>query len=783
MFKLNLKIALRNLSKNKGYTAINILGLGVGFAGFILMLLYANHEYSYDTWNPDADQVFRITRKDGAGGDEYASSPGELAPALKNLVPEIESVASYYTWDQHQRLVTYGDKESYVDHIMGVDSTWLKSFPYEFLYGDPKTALMSSTNIVLSSKIAEYYFGKENPVGKSLRIDEKKSYIVSGVYQLPRTPEHLEHDGFIKMSSQGDGWNNGNFYSYLKLKAGADVQQVRKKVNKALMQLPIAKDNPWIKEVEIFLTPVKDIYLHSTAMQDPAKRGNAKTVTILILFSALLLAIACINFTNLSIAKSAKRAKETGVRKVMGAGKGSLSIYFLTETAILCVLALMLALVIAEVALPVLNTVMNLDLNLFGDQFSTLLFAELLMVLLLVVLLAGGYTAFFLADYEPVKVLKGNFSRGKGSLLWRKSLISIQFLVATIFIVCLLIIRQQVNYMKNKDAGFNREQVVIFKIRQQQTRKNFAQVKARLEKIAGVKAVSRVNYFPGSNDMQVIGREFKGNYVENLNVVTVDFDYFEVMGITPKYGRVPSAAFGTDSTAVVVNEAAVKKYGLQKLLGQKWIDDRTIVGVVKDHIQNSMETVTDPTVFMIESRGTNSADHVIVKISGDQTTRVVDALKAEWEDIETFPFQYSWLDQHFEQIYMQYIRLDKLVNTFTVVTFALAVIGLFALASFTVQERTREIGVRKVLGAGTSDILKLINSGFLILVIIANVIAVPVAYVLSRNWLNGFAFSTDITVWPFLIAVSTSIVITLITVSLQAYRAASSSPVEALKYE
>ncbi|EDM38104.1 putative FtsX-related transmembrane transport protein [Pedobacter sp. BAL39] len=783
MFQLNLKIALRNLWKSKGYAALNIFGLAVGFAGFILILLYANHEYSYDTWNPDADQVYRIGVKAGAGQEEYASNPGELAPALKNAAPEIESFARYYTWDLHQRLLTYGGKEFYVDHIMGVDSSWFAAFPYKFLYGDPKRMLISADDIVLSSNIAELYFGKQNPVGKSLVMNGKKTYIVSGVYEQPETPEHLDHDGFVKMSSQGDGWNNGNFYSYIKVKKGTDLALLSEKINRALVHLPITKDNPWIKDIKITLTPVKDIYLQAAAVQDPAKRGNAKTVTILVLFSALLLVIACINFTNLSIAKSIKRAKETGIRKVMGAGRGSLATYFLTETALQCIVSLLLALVIAEIALPALNTVMDLNLALFSYSFPAMLTVEVLGALLLVIFFSGGYTAFFLANYDPIKVLKGNFSRSNLSLWWRKTLISIQFLVATVFIVCLLIIKQQVNYMKNKDVGFDREHVAIFKIRKQETRANFAQIKARLTNIPGVKSVSRVNYFPGSNDIQIIGREFDGQAVEDLSVVTVDFDYFEVMGIAPKFGRMPSVQFGTDSTAVVVNEAAVKKYGLQKLIGHKWIDNRTIVGVVKDQVQSGMEKNTDPTAFMIESKGTNGANHVVVKIESNNVQQTIAQIKATWESIEPFPFQFNWLDQTFEQIYVQYIRLDKIFNIFTYVTIALAIIGLFALASFTVQERTREIGVRKVLGADTSEILKLINGGFLVLVLSANVIAIPVAYILSRNWLNGFAFRTSITVWPFVIAVVVSIMITLITVSLQAYRAAKANPVDALKYE
>jgi len=295
--------------------------------------------------------------------------------------------------------------------------------------------------------------------------------------------------------------------------------------------------------------------------------------------------------------------------------------------------------------------------------------------------------------------------------------------------------------------------------------------------------VSRVNSYPGSQDMQVIGRDFHDQLVQNLSVVTVDYDYFEVLGMPAKEGRVFSDKFGTDTAGIIVNETAVKKYGLQKLIGHQWIEDRTIVGVVKDHVQKGMENGADPTAFMLEGNNTNGANNMILKIGGDHIQQTLDEVKQTWEALEPFPFQYTWLDQSFAKVYVQYVRLDKVFNIFTYVTLALAVIGLFALASFTVQERTKEIGVRKVLGADTGDILKLINKGFLGLVIAANIIAIPIAYALSKNWLNGFAFRTTITIWPFVIATVISILITLITVSLQAYRTAKANPVDALKYE
>lgn len=783
MFRLNLKIALRNLWKHKGYTLLNIFGLSVGLTGFIMILLFANHEKSYDSWNPNADNVYRISIRWAPGEEEYSSSPAELAPALKEVLPEIQNYARFYVWDIKQRLVAKDKNEAYVDHIMGVDSTWFNLFPYKFIYGDAPKSLMASDQIVLSSKTSEQFFGKANPVGQTVTINNNKRYTVSGVYQEPNTPEHMDFDGFIKKSSAGDGWGNGNFYTYLFLKKGIDGKLFEEKINKAFNKLPIMKQQDWLKTAHIYITPVKDIYLKATSAQDPAKRGNAKTVTLLLLFSGLLLVIACINFTNLSIAQSVKRAKETGVRKVLGAKRSNLITYFLTDTAIQCVLALLLSFALVEVFTPVLNNLMDLNLSLFGYNNPMQLTIQLSSVMLLVILLSGGYAAFFLSNYEPVKVLKGNLSRSMGSLWMRKSLIMVQFVVATVFMVALIIIRQQVNYIKNQDVGFNRDHVVVFKIRNNENRKNFAQIKQRLSKIDGVAAVSRVNYYPGVKAMQVIGREYMGKSIQNLSMVTVDFDYFEVMGMPAQLGRTFSTEFATDSSAIVVNESAVKKYQLQKEVGHQWIEDRTLIGVVKDHVQKGMETRAEPTAFVVEGRHTNGADNVILKIKGENAQQTLAEVKAVWESVEPFPFQYTWLDQSFAKVYEQYVRLDKLFNIFTYVTLSIAILGLFALASFTVQERTKEIGIRKVLGAETKDILQLLNKSFLVLIVVANLIAIPVAYILSSNWLAGFAYRTTITIWPFLAATLISVVITIVTVSLRAYKTANAKPVDALKYE
>lgn len=782
MFILNLKLALRNLWNNKVLTAINIFGLSVGLSGFILILVYVNFESSYDTWNPVADQVYRISVIDEPGAEEYPTSPGELAPALKANHPEILSYARIYIWDLKQRLVGDPGNEHYVEHILGVDSSWFDLFPYKFIYGNAKTALASNDNIVLSSKTSKLFFGDANPVGKTIKIDQNKTYHVTGVYENPPSPEHMPNDGFVKAGSKGEGWGNGNFFSYLKLAEGTDLTQFRKKINQTAVKLPIA-DISNKKKIQLLVQPVKDIYLKASAVQDIANRGNAANHRLLLLVSGLLLFIACMNFTNLSIAQSSKRAKEIGVRKVMGARKRELIIQFLTETAVQCLLAMGLAWAIAEICLPLLNQMMGTTLVLYTPLLLKKLMLQIGIVMVIVTFIAGGYAAFFLSGFNPTRVLKGDFSRGQSSLWLRKVLIVSQFVIAAVFISVLFIINKQVDYMKNKDTGFNSDQVMVFKIRKDETRRNFEPLKERLLKIEGVAKVGRVNYYPGVQGLQVIGADYKDTHVNDLSVVTVDADYFDVMGMHAAEGELFSGRRLADSSAVVINEAARDKYGMKNMIGQQWIYGWHIAGVVKNHIQKGMETGVEPMAFAIETENSNSADHVVLKVKSGNFLQTIKEIESVWQTAEPFPFEYQWLDQSFQQVYIQYIHLSKLFNIFTYVALFVAVLGLFALASFVTKQRTKEIGIRKVLGADDFHIVKLINGNFLGLILIANIIAIPLAILLGTAWLKGFVYRTDIDMLPFLYTTLISLFISVLTVSAMAYKAAKTIVVKALKYE
>lgn len=782
MLYLNFKIALRRLLQHKILTAINILGLSVGLTGFMLILVYINFERSYDSWNPLADQVYRISVSDSPTASQYPTSPGELAPALQSAHPEIESYGRIYIWDLKERLLGEPGNEQYINHIIGVDSTWFELFPYHFIYGDASKALKAGDEIILSSNTSKRFFGDSNPVGKTIKIDQQKSYKITGVYASPASPEHLENDGFIKASSKGEGWGNGNFYTYLKLAKGTNLIALNAKINKTVNQLPLTAIANKAK-LQLHLLPVRDIYLKGETVQDMAKRGSLQNQQILLLVSGLLLFIACLNFTNLSIAQSAGRAMEIGIRKVMGAHQKALIIQFLTEIALQCVLALFLAWALSEICLPYLNQLMGINLYLYANDFFQPLMLQLAMVLITVTLVSGGYTAYFISGFQPSKVLKGDYTRSTGNMWFRKGLIVSQFAIAGIFISVLLIMNKQVEHMKNQDPGFNAEQVMVFKIRNEHTRKNFESVKQRLKTIAGVQQVGRVNYYPGIQGMQVIGGTFDGLAVEDLSIVTVDADYFEVMGMQKVSGDLFTGRKSSDEAAVILNEAARDKYGLKEKIGQKWIMGWHLNGVVKNHIQKGMESTVEPIAFAIETENSNPADHVVIKLGLANLAETVKLIEKEWQKVESKPFEFQWLDQRFQEVYLQYIRLNKLFNIFTVVALFVAILGLFAMAKFITIQRTREIGIRKVLGADHLEIVKLINKELIGLILIANCIAAPLSFWFARSWLNGFVYRTDINGFPFLSTLAISIIVSTITISLLAYRASRKLVVKALKYE
>ncbi|TDW99713.1 ABC transporter permease [Dinghuibacter silviterrae] len=784
MFQTNLRIALRNLWKYKGFSLVNVLGLSISLAGCILILLYVFHEHSYDRWNKNAGRVFRVAKTTSDNpGRVGASTPGEIAPLLKDRIPEIAAYTRFYVFDIGRKLAVNRDKNIYIDHVQGVDSTFFQVFPYTFVEGDPAHALDGPYNLVISDVVARRLFGHGPALGKTIRWQERVSLTVTGVFKTPDAPTHFEADAFHKINSTGDGWWNSNFYTYILAGEGTDGKALETKINQALDRMPLNQDtSTGAVKTHIQLVPVRDMYFRSDISNDFTLHGNARILQVLLGVALLLLVIACINFTNFNITQSVRRSRETGVRKVMGAHRLSLALYYLLETSVQVVISLLLSLVLAELFLPGLGRLLNADLGLFmGGAWKEL--AGIACIGVLVIGASGGYVAYYISGLDPVRVLKGEYQgKGRGALL-RKVLLVVQFAFAALAVGALLVIHTQEKYMESLDPGFHKDQVMVVNFHRGGQREHWDATRQRLLSLPGVRMVSKVNYLPGDVGMQVIGREYNGEPVKNLDVITVGYDYFEVMGIRLDKGRFFNSAYGLDSNSLVLNQTAARQYHIPAL-GTPWIDHMPIVGIVGDINQRGFETPVEPTAYMIESDNTNACNNVLLKIDASRLPQTIRALNTAWLDIEPgFPLEYHFLDQQFDRMFLQYHQMDILFTAFSALTLGIALLGIFVLSAFIALQRSREIGIRKVLGASVQEVVRLLSTDFLVLVLLANAIALPCLYVLGQRWLQGFPYRVTLPWFAFAGTLVLTLACTLITVSIQAWKAAMSDPVKALKYE
>lgn len=798
MFKNHLKIAFRNLLKDKGYSAISIGGLAIGLAGFILIMMYVDHEFSYDKWFPDHQQIYRAEFDVNFNGKDAVRGPvlpDGIAKAGVAAIPEIKAGTRlvHYTM-----ILKRNDKQVNVKHSYASDSNFFKVFQYPFLYGNPKTALDDPNTIVLTKELSEKLFGNENPVGKSLYIlDEKATITVTGVLKENNQPTSLEFDALASYNEFTENWFDNHAAIYFLLKKNADPIVVQKNLTKVLQ----SKAMTYMKQVNgmtmqqwlqsgrkwgIHIQPISDLHLHS--FWDPkSSKVIFTTIIAIFLLGLLILIIAAINFTNMAIAQAGSRAKEVGIKKVMGSSRLALSRQFITEYLGQCFIALLIALIIVELCLPLFNHTLNIQLAMFTKYNFFRHGIQILLIILGVTLLSGLYPALFLSGYQPAKVLKGNFSRGnKGSGL-KRSLLTVQLFITVLFLIGTTIIFLQIKYLQNRDLGFRPDQVITFQLRNKSF-KDYNSFKNRIVAIPGVADVSRamspLTNFQAGNQIQYKGESYSSPTEQ------VDFGYFKTLGIPIVTGRVFSPEYATDSVdAAVLNETAVKNMHLKNPIGAiVSVNGRKfhIIGVVKDFQFEGVDKAITPIFFFMqrlpgwsERRGM-----AFVKIKAGQMQKAIPQIEKIWNDYDpSYDFHFQYANKIYAHVLDKYTRQGKIFLTFALLNILLALTGLYALAAFLSRSKTKEIGIRKVLGASNNDILKMLNKDFVWMVLIANIIAWPVTYLLVKQWLKSFPYRIDITVVPFVVATIISLLITILTVSVQAWRAARANPVEALKYE
>jgi putative ABC transport system permease protein len=812
VLKNYFKIAFRNLFRNKAFSFINIFGLATGLATCLLIMLYIFDETGYDSYHKDADNIYRIAYKVKINADKEEGWPALAAPVaggLKSGLPEIEQVTRILKYPNLDKtLLTYKKdaviKQFYETNGYYVDSNFFQVFNYEFKYGNGLTVLTEPNSMVLSESVAAKLFGDENPVGKPVKMGldfGEFTYTVKGVFKEAYHKTHIPAHFFLSMHNGDFGawaasetsWTNNNiFHTYIKLRPNTS----RAAFEKNMVALLNAKSGTELKLIgfqrNYFLQPVKDIYLHSNLGYEIAPTGNVTYLYILGSIAAFILLIACINFMNLSTARSEKRAREVGVRKVMGAGRGSLIRQFIGESFIMCIIALALALFMAALFLPLFNSLTQKELSLFGDRQLIMWIAGLTVFTGLV---AGFYPAFYLSSFRPITVLKGKLLNSFSAATIRKGLVVFQFTISICLILGAIVIGTQMNYIKNQQLGFNKSQQIIVPLGSTNAQQNYAVLKNELLQQPGVKTVTSGSTYPGIPNIQAMLVRGEGKTTsDNVPVaaVGIENDYFETLGISVVSGRPFSKDFRTDSAGIILNEAAVKDlgYDVQSAPGKKVYYDfqgyhlsLDIVGVVKNYNYESLHSKIKPLGFVTRYFA-NKYTYLIADIKPGNYSRLLSAIGQSWKKVNpNLPFVYSFLDKDFQKNYEKDERTSSIVMYFTLIAIVIACLGLFGLAAFSAEQRSKEIGIRKVLGASVTNVTTLLSRDFVKLVIVSIVIASPIAWYGMNKWLQNFEYRIHIEWWMFLAAGLSAIVIALLTVSFQAIKAALMNPVKSLRTE
>lgn len=803
MFFNNIKIALRNLLKFKSFSLINIFGLAIGIASCVLIMLFVADELSYDKFYKNSDRIYRIHTEVKLGDNEskMAVSPAILAHAMVNEIPEVEK-AVRLRW-QRAPVFRYEDKVFSEGNILWVDSTYFEVFNCEFLEGTPESALATKDALVITESMRNKYFGNSSALGKVITEENFFDLKVTAVIKDFPTNSHFRLDFLANLSllppdEYDSRWMASNYFTYVLLKEGTDLNNFQKKLDNLVIKYAAPEIETYIGTAfetlvgqgsyyRLLYQPLTDIHLHSDLLYELDVNSDISYVYIFSIIAFIILAIACINFINLSTARSTTRAKEVGIRKTLGSNRLKLIIQFLTESSVIALLAVMLAVLIINLAVPYFNNVSGKTLA-FSLTDNYLIIPGLLIFSLSIGILAGLYPAFLLTSFNPVNVIKGE-KQFKGRSYWlRNGLVVFQFAVSVILFIGTLVVKSQLGYMQNKKLGYDKDQLLVIE-KSNDLNNRYEAFKTDLLKNSSVLNVSSQNSIPGRGFGITLYRlendESNGNY--QMMIWFADFDLINTYNIDMAEGRYFSKEFTTDSSAVVINEAAKKALGLENAVGKRLYDASAeprwmqIVGVVKDFHFESMHTKVRPMIIIPQS---STGEFTSVKIAGGDIQETVKFIEETWNKYSNGQaFQFVFMDDEFNRIYSAELKTGELFTSFSILAIIIACLGLFGLSAFITIQKTKEIGIRKVLGASTENILYLLVKEFTKWVVLANIIAWPVSYFIMSNWLEGFAYRVDINFSIFILSALGSLVIAFITVSSQVIKAASKNPIISLKYE
>jgi putative ABC transport system permease protein len=803
MFKNYFKVSVRNILRNKTFSLLNISGLSVGIASCILILIYVNNEMSYDTYNNNYDRTYRIVHYFGQQGEspDYSTLPineyqvwgcAPVAPALQAYFPEVDQVFRFTSdapW-----LISYNDITFSETDILFADSTAFDLFDWDFIAGNPETALIRPNTIVLTQQLANKYFGTENPVGKILLMDNTDSYEVTGVVVVPSN-SHFTFNGLISMSTFRNSrpqiftsWGYADFYTYFTLKPGTSLEDLRKKT-------PDFIENSFPENFNYYIEfePLADVYLYSEAGRQPGTIGSIGNIYIFTSVAIFILLIACINFMNLSTARSVERAKEVAIRKTIGSQRGALIYQFLIEAVLVTFLAALLAAVFVFFGHSVLESISGKNLPIeWLLSFQNVLFA--LLSLLAIGIVAGSYPAFFLSSFKPIKVLKGSFKTSSSGIWLRKSLVILQFSLSIILLAGASVVSSQLNFLREYDLGFDSDQVLVVDFGYDgivQQKREY--IKEQFQKHGDVERVSVSRATPGDffpNAGTGVSDPLSGELVyKGPAIYEVDEDFVPTYNMEMVAGRNFSKDFPLDSAnALMLNESAAKLFGYpnhEDIIGQsfeQWGREGKVIGVIKDFNYVSLHEEVEPLSLRYGTRWNVSV--LSLKLNSTDFSRTLSELEIIWQQIVPHrPFDTRFVDQNFNKQYEADERFGMIFSIFSGLAIFVACLGLFGLTIYSTTQRNKEIGVRKVLGASTSSIVAMLSKDFISLFVISLVIAVPLSWYVMNNWLEGFAYRISLGFEVFAIAAVITLLIALLTMSFKTVKAARANPVDSLKTE
>lgn len=810
MLQNNLKIAWRNLLRNRSHAFINVFGLAIGIACCLLILLWVTDELSYDKWNEKADRIYRIAPEINFGGSHqhFAVCPAPLAGALRADFPEVESSVRFRNYGSS--LVKRDVHNFKEENIIYTDSSLFEVFSLNLIKGDSKTALIAPNSTVISKTTADKYFPEEDPIGKTLTLDNTTDLTITGVIEDMPSNSHFNFDFFISLEGIEEAnngiWVSHNFPTYYVLRPGTDAKTFEAKVFPHLLEKYISpqtsammgmsyeeleKSGAFIK---YHYQALNDIHLHSDLVAELAPNSSIQYVWIFLAAAIFILMIACVNFMNLSTARSTLRAKEIGIRKVLGSMRSTLVSQFLSESLVMASLAFLLGLMLAQISLPYYNDLANKQLVLpfASGGFWFLSIASII----LIGLMAGIYPALFLSGFKPIRALSGKFFEKHGSVNLRSGLVVFQFLIALMLIAATLVIQEQMDFIQDKKMGFDREQVLVINDAYALNNNLEAYKNQMLQKTEVINAsVSSFLPVPSSRSDSPLCKssEIREDNCVAMQIWDVDEGYISTLGMELLDGRNFSPDMPTDSNAIIINETAARLFGLENPVGENIYGSRRfnpegghmmeplkIIGVVKDfHFESLRENIRALSFILSPSTGNLS-----LKIKSNDPASLIASAERMWKEMAPEqPFSYSFLNERFDRMYRSERRISNIFSIFSILSIFVACLGLLGLAAFATERRTKEMGVRKVLGASIADLVGLISKDFLKLVGIAIIIATPIAWFLMGKWLESFAYRIELHWSIFVLTGILSIFVAFFTISFQSFKAALANPIEALRDE